>query len=103
MILIKNNLNYLSVIENSTLNMTSDELIKYPVQIHNPHNHTRYECERAGHIYDDCYICECEEDNTLIAEHCYKSDALACVDAKPTFIKNYNTDSFISKFIKLFT
>ncbi|KAJ8710288.1 hypothetical protein PYW07_009654 [Mythimna separata] len=70
--------------ETATLNMTD---IEYPIEIKLPHNHTIYRCEKPGNLTDECFICECEPNRTLIEEHCFKSDSDACTDATPTFIK----------------
>ncbi|XP_013142923.1 PREDICTED: uncharacterized protein LOC106106811 [Papilio polytes] len=50
------------------------------------HNHTKYQCDKVGHIMDSCYICECEENHQLIEEHCFKNEGDNCTDVRPSFL-----------------
>ncbi|XP_073962232.1 uncharacterized protein [Choristoneura fumiferana] len=51
------------------------------------HNHTHYDCEKPGKVMDKCFICECEEDNKLIKEHCFKNQDEECWGQEPSFLK----------------
>lgn len=49
------------------------------------HKHTKHKCDKPGNILDECFVCNCEDGN-VIEEHCFKSDAENCTDAKPSFL-----------------
>ncbi|XP_059055784.1 uncharacterized protein LOC131849689 [Achroia grisella] len=71
--------------DNSTSFNTADTTEIIPTN----HNHTEYKCAKPGRIIDKCFICECDDHNVIIEEHCFKSNAKSCLAAeKPTFLKD---------------
>lgn len=51
------------------------------------HPHTTHPCPKPGRVMDECYICECEEENMrIVQEHCFKNEAAKCENALATFL-----------------
>ncbi|CAG9792940.1 unnamed protein product [Diatraea saccharalis] len=79
------------VTDNTGTTVADTEVDESPI----PHNHTIYKCTKPGKVLDECYICECKHD-VIIEEHCFKSDADECENAKASFLDTVNKVVLVS-------
>ncbi|XP_050355832.1 uncharacterized protein LOC126777035 isoform X2 [Nymphalis io] len=93
--------NYLTMGRRNTKNVTSLTSVVENIKIKETQltlkikhlNHTIHKCQKPGKISDECFICECENENVIIEEHCYKSEEEKCVNAKPNFLNGNKVEN----------